>query len=124
MTHSVLVIDDQADWRMLFRIALKRYADASFEVVGEAGTPQAGIDLAASLTPDVIVLDLSMPGRDGLETIAPLVEASPDSRIIVVSAWPEREAGAPARELGAAGYVEKSRPIGQIVEELNRQLVS
>lgn len=118
MTHRILIVDDQDDWRMLFRAALDRYAPDAFEVVGEAAGPAAGLELARTLAPDLIVLDLSMPHQDGLETIGPLTQAAPDSCIVIVSAWPEEEAGAPARALGAVDYLEKGRPISELVTRL------
>lgn|SRR5581483_5037898 len=99
----VVVIDDEADLRMLMRVMLR--ADGRFEVVGEAGNGLDGVAAVAALQPDVVVLDLSMPGMDGLTALALIRDAAPDCAVVVCSAHRDREAQLLAA--GADAYVEK-----------------
>lgn len=120
MSRRVLIIDDQEDFRTLLAAALGRFGD--FEVVGDAPDATIGMELANDLRPDVVMLDLTMPERDGLELLPLLRSAVPDAHVVVVSAWPETEAGAAARELGANAYLEKGQPLQELVADLTRQL--
>lgn len=101
----VVVADDDADMRLLLTTALRR--DGRFEVVGEAADGDAAIAAAADLAPDLVLLDLGMPGRGGLEALPLLREAAPTSRIVVVSGFPGDRLEATSRAKGAVGYVEK-----------------
>jgi DNA-binding NarL/FixJ family response regulator len=101
----VVICDDVAALRTLVRYALE--ADPSLEVVGEAGDGTTGLELIARLKPDVVLLDLSMPGIDGLEAIPEIRVRSPESAILVFSGFSAARMRRPALELGAAGYVEK-----------------
>ena len=85
MALRVLVVDDASDVRVLVRLALRVRAD--IEVVGEAASGRTAAVLAAQLKPDAIVLDLHLPDIDGRETMAELQRASPESTIVVYSAW-------------------------------------
>ena len=78
----VVLVDDTADLRQLMRIALRR---AGWDVVGEAGDGVQGIEVARAQTPDLVVLDLSMPVMDGLEALPQIRASCPDSTIVVMS---------------------------------------
>ena len=78
----VVLVDDTEDLRQLMRIALKR---AGYDVVGEAGDGAAGIEVARSASPDLVVLDLSMPVMDGLEALPQIRADLPDATIVVMS---------------------------------------
>ena len=79
----VLVVDDEPDIRMLLRLQLEQ---ADFDVVGEAGDGQEAADLAATTSPDVVVLDLLMPRVSGFEAIALLRRAAPGVGIVAYTA--------------------------------------
>mgnify|MGYP003583462497 CR=1 FL=1 len=100
----VLLVDDHALVRMGFRMLL---ADAQFEVVGEVDTgEQACIDYPR-LKPDVVVMDLSMPGIGGLEAVRRLLAQDPKARVLALSA--HEDTAHPRRVLraGALGYLRK-----------------
>ena len=84
---SVLLADDVEDVRYLFRVVIE--VDGRFEVVGEATTGREAVDLAASLRPDVVLLDLAMPEMGGLEALPLIKAASPATKVIVVTAFGE-----------------------------------
>jgi DNA-binding NarL/FixJ family response regulator len=115
MTARVLIVDDHP----LTRDALKRLLAAhGFEVAGEAGGGEDAIGLARELEPDLVLLDLSMPGLGGLEALPRLREAAPGCEVVVLTASEDEESLLAAVRSGAAGYVLKSEPPERIVEFL------
>jgi two-component system nitrate/nitrite response regulator NarL len=108
----VLLCDDFEGTRALIRAILEEHAD--IQVVGEAGEACGCIKQAEVLTPDVIVLDIDMPGMSGLEAIPLLLERAADSAILVCSGRPAEECEEKALELGAAAYLEKRVTIDAI----------
>jgi DNA-binding NarL/FixJ family response regulator len=108
----IFLCDDVPELRALLRFGLEE--DASLEVVGEAGDARAAIDEVGRLKPDVTLLDLSMPGMDGLEAIPLLREAAPQCAIVVFSGFASERMAGPALELGAARYVEKGESLERV----------
>ena len=108
----VFLCDDVPELRALLRFALEE--DADVRVVGEAGDAAEGIAGVTELQPDVLLLDLSMPGLDGLEAIPLLKDAAPGVGIIVFSGFAADRMSAPALELGADRYLEKGEPLDVI----------
>jgi len=100
----VLLVDDHALVRMGFRMLL---ADARFEVVGEVDTGEQACAEYPRLKPDVVVMDLSMPGIGGLEAVRRLLAQDPKARILALSA--HEDTAHPRRVLraGALGYLRK-----------------
>jgi DNA-binding NarL/FixJ family response regulator len=99
------VVDDHPVVRQGLRAFLA--AQDGFEVVGEAADGTEAVAVAADVRPDVVLLDLLMPELDGLDAIAPLLAASPGSRILVLTSVAGDEQVLPALQEGAAGYVVK-----------------
>jgi DNA-binding NarL/FixJ family response regulator len=112
VAYSVFLVDDVPDMRMLLRLVLE--ADPELSVVGEAGDGPTAVDDVARLQPDVVVLDLSLPGMDGLEVMPLVREASPQTKIVVFSGYTSERMAAAALERDAARYVEK----GSSIEDL------
>jgi DNA-binding NarL/FixJ family response regulator len=108
----IFLCDDVPELRALLRFGLEE--DPALKIVGEAGDAQEAIAKAGELRPDVVLLDLSMPGMDGLEAIPLLREASPESAIVVFSGFAAERMAEPAIELGAARYVEKGEPLEHV----------
>lgn len=103
---SVLLVDDHKMLRDGLRALLESETD--IRVVGEAGTGQEAIDLAADLMPDVIVMDLGLPDISGLKAIAQIRLSNQISKIIVLSMHSSPEFVRPAIEAGCDGYIPKS----------------
>ena len=108
----VFVADDVSDMRALVRFALEDTPD--MVVVGEAGNGAAAVEGIGQTNPDVVLLDLSMPGLDGLEVIPVVQRKSPDTGIVVFSGFEAARMRGPTAELGADRYVEKGRPLDEL----------
>ncbi|HKN40059.1 MAG TPA: response regulator transcription factor [Acidimicrobiia bacterium] len=101
----LLVADDHPVVRQGLRTFLETRPD--FEVVGEAGDGETAVAEAARLRPDVILMDLVMPGVDGLEAIGRIRAADPGARILVLTSFASADQVLPALRAGAAGYLLK-----------------
>ena len=104
-TISVLLVDDHAMVRQGVKAFLITQPDLS--VVGEAGSGEEAIQLAAQLIPDVILMDLIMPNMDGVETTRRVKHVSPRSQIVVLTSYHEDEHIFPALKAGALSYILK-----------------
>jgi DNA-binding NarL/FixJ family response regulator len=112
MAERILLVDDHP----LTRSALSGLlAQNGFDVVGEADDGEQAIVCAAELAPDLILLDLSMPGLDGLSALPRLREAAPNCEVVVLTASGTEENLLGAIRGGAAGYLLKSEPPERIV---------
>jgi len=108
----IFLCDDVPELRTLLRYGLEE--DPLMEIAGEAGTAAEGIIEVGRLQPDVILLDLSMPGMDGLEAIPHMRAAAPAAAIIVFSGFAADRMRDAALALGAVGYVEKGAPLDRL----------
>ena len=115
MRPRVLIVDDHP----LTRDALATLLDGNdFDVVGQASDGQEAIELADRLRPQLVLLDLSMPGLDGLSALPGLRDAVPDAEVIVLTASGTEDNLLAAIRAGAAGYLLKSEPPDRIVDFL------
>ena len=101
----ILLVDDHAMFRSGLRVLLSLYPD--FEIVGEAGDGQAAFDVIRELGPDVVLMDIAMPGVDGLVATRQITKEHPQIRVILLTQHENREYVTPALKSGAAGYVLK-----------------
>ncbi len=104
-TIRVLLVDDHQVVRRGLRTFLEVQDD--IDVIGEAGDGASGVDAAEELRPDVILMDVKMPGTDGVEALRRLGELGNPARVLVVTSFTERRTVVPALRAGAAGYVHK-----------------
>jgi DNA-binding NarL/FixJ family response regulator len=110
---SVLVVDDHAVVRQGLRTFLDLQED--IEVVGEAGDGAAAVAEAERLAPDVVLMDLAMPGTDGVEAIRALRARVPDARAIALTSFSDDERVFGAVRAGAAGYLLKDTDPAELV---------
>jgi DNA-binding NarL/FixJ family response regulator len=101
----VLLVDDHQVVRRGLRTFLEVQPD--IEVVGEAGDGEEGVLRAGELAPDVILMDVRMPGTDGIEALRRLRDNGSKARVLVVTSFTEQRTVVPALRAGAAGYVYK-----------------
>jgi DNA-binding NarL/FixJ family response regulator len=113
---SVLLVDDSDGDRSLLTDQLQ--ARGSYEVVGEAADGVTAVVLAKQLHPDIVLLDMSMPGMNGLETLPRLLADSPASRVVVLSGYLSQGLRELAMEAGATSIFEKGLGFDAIVEQL------
>jgi DNA-binding NarL/FixJ family response regulator len=112
----VLIVDDHQVARLGVGVLLERLG--GYEVCGEAATVAAARELAERERPEVIVLDLLLGGRDGMELIGELRERQAGAKILVYTSQDERQYARRALRAGAAGYVMKSVPIDELGQAL------
>jgi CheY-like chemotaxis protein/two-component sensor histidine kinase len=108
----VLLVDDHAMVREGLRSVLDAYADV--EVVGEAADGEEAIRLAQSLQPEIIVMDVNMPGIDGIEATRQLRHEQPTIAVVGLSVHNNPQVERAMREAGAAGFLTKEGAVGQL----------
>ncbi len=113
-----MVVDDVEDFRFIFRTSLE--ADERFDVVAVASDGREAIDLAEEARPDVIMLDVEMPGMSGLEAIPYLHRVAPTARIVMVSAFESGTIAADSLRASASSFVEKAMPLPLLLAEVER----
>ncbi len=104
-TIRVLLVDDHQVVRRGLRTFLEVQDD--IEVVGEASEGAEGVALAEELRPDVVLMDVKMPGTDGIEALRQLRDLENPARVLIVTSFTEQRTVVPALRAGAAGYVYK-----------------
>ncbi|HWJ07977.1 MAG TPA: PAS domain S-box protein [Nocardioides sp.] len=113
---TVVVVDDSPELRTLVGVRLQ--ASGLFDVVGQGGDGGEALLLAHEHTPDLMLLDTSMPVLDGLEALPLVLAVSPQTKVVVFTGFEGRGLADRARDLGATDFIEKSIPIEQLPERL------
>jgi two-component system, NarL family, nitrate/nitrite response regulator NarL len=117
-TTRLLICDDVDDIRLLMRVAFENEND--FEVVGEATNGQEGIEAARQFKPDVVLLDINMPVKGGIEALPEIRAALPDAAIVIFSGFEEWSLGQEAKRCGADAYIEKGTDVGIIMDKVRK----
>ncbi|TFD56838.1 response regulator transcription factor [Cryobacterium suzukii] len=117
----IMLVDDQALLRVGFRMVLE--AEDDFSVVAEAGTGAQAIALAASVRPQVILMDVRMPGLDGIEATRQIMATHPDTRIIILTTFDLDEYAFGGLRAGASGFLLKNSEPGELISAI-RTVVS
>jgi len=105
MAISILIVDDHSMLRRLLKRHLEMQED--FTVVGEAEDALEGIAKAESLLPDLVIMDVSMPGMDGIEATRTIRERLPQVKVLMLTLYASNENCARAMSSGASGYLLK-----------------
>jgi two-component system invasion response regulator UvrY len=101
----VLIVDDQAPFRSVAAALVRRVR--GWTVSGEAETGEDAVRLAVQLTPDVVLMDINLPGITGIEATRRIVAAAPATAVVLVSTYALDDLPEEARRCGAIGYVRK-----------------
>src|SRR5919204_872151 len=109
-----LVVDDHAVVRSGLRLLLD--AEADIETVGEAGNLQDAVFRTRSLKPDVILMDIVMPGASGIEATPAVLKEAPDAKVLVLSMQDDPRYVREAFSAGASGYVLKEAADAEVVD--------
>ena len=117
---SIVLVDDHSVLRAGLRALLE--SEETMRVVGEAGTGAEGIELALTLAPTIIIMDLGLPDMSGLEAIRAIRSQNKQSRIIVLSMHNRREFVLPALEAGSDGFIPKSSTHSSLFEAIDAVL--
>ena len=112
----VLVVDDAPIFRAGLRAAL---TDAGFTVVGEAEDASSAIAETEVLQPDLVVLDVLMPGQSGLEVVPKILTAAPEARIVLLTTSESEEDMLAGIKAGIRGYVIKDTPFEELVASIS-----
>jgi DNA-binding NarL/FixJ family response regulator len=117
MTVRVMIVDDHPIWRD----ALERdLSGAGYEIVGAVGEGESAVRIAAAVRPDVVLMDLQLPGISGVQAASELVKQDPGIRILMFSASGEDSDVLAAVEVGARGYLVKSARTAELLEAVRR----
>ena len=113
---KVLVVDDQAP----FRGAAKRVVAMTpgFEIVGEATTGEEAVEMAASLEPDLVLMDINLPGINGIEAVRRIQAARPETLAFLLSTYAQADLPADAQTCGAVAYIHKEQFMPQLLAKL------
>ncbi len=117
---SVVLVDDSVDVRTLVRMRLE--SSGLFDVKGEAADGEQAIALVIRDEPTLVLLDVSMPSMDGLETLPSILAVRPETAVVMFSGFGGTHLAAEVRELGAIDFIEKSIPLEQLPERLLQSL--
>lgn len=116
----ILIVDDHAAVREAIRMLLDRQGE--YEVCGEAATAQEAIHRSKEISPDIILLDISLPDRSGLEALPEIRIGSPRSSILIVSQHDPRYLKPIAMSLGAKGFISKTSLCHELVSTIEATL--
>jgi DNA-binding NarL/FixJ family response regulator len=111
----ILLVDDQSLLRMGFRLILE--AEPDLEVVGEAADGATGITMATSLRPDVVLMDVRMPGTDGIQATA-AITASGASRVLILTTFDLDQYVFAGLKAGASGFLLKDAPPTELISAI------
>ena len=115
---TVLIVDDHEVVREGLRLSLSR--TPHIRVVGEAPDGNAALDLASRRKPNVVIMDVRMPGMDGLDATKALMEREPNTAVLIFTAYSERSLLARGLESGAKGYILKEAPHDTLVRAIEK----
>jgi two-component system, NarL family, invasion response regulator UvrY len=104
-TVAVLIVDDQLPFRAVARTVIGM--TAGFEVTAEAASAEEAIEQADAHAPDLVLMDINLPGMSGIEATARIRAAHPETAVILLSTYSEADLPADARDCGAIAYVHK-----------------
>lgn len=112
----VLIVDDQPP----FRDAAKVVFDLldRFDVVGEAGSGEEAVSLVTQLQPDLVVMDINLPGMNGVDTTREVTTAHPDTVVVLVSTYEANALPRGAASCGALAYIHKEQFDPDLVEQV------
>ncbi|MCL4274726.1 MAG: response regulator transcription factor [Anaerolineales bacterium] len=115
---SILIVDDHEVVRNGIRSYLENLSD--FHVIGEAASGEEALEMVSELIPEIVLLDLILPGMDGIETTRRIKQISPRSQVVVLTSYHEDIHIFPALKAGAISYILKDMKMDKLVEVLHR----
>ncbi len=104
--QRIMLVDDHEVVRLGLKSLIEHHP--GFEVVAEAGSAKEAVEKAASLDPDVILMDIRLPGASGIEACEQILRANPETKVIMLTSYAEDEMLFSAIRAGASGYLAKT----------------
>jgi two-component system, response regulator, stage 0 sporulation protein F len=118
MTKKILIVDDQFGIRILLKEVLQKEGYTTFQ----ASNGQKAIDIVKNEKPDLVLLDMKIPGMDGIEILTKLKEINQNIQVIIMTAYEELDMIQEAIQLGALTHVAKPFDIEDLVKEVKKFL--
>lgn len=116
---EILIVEDRDSLRNVLPTALEMESD--FHTCASARTGEEALECIKDHVPDLALIDLALPGMDGIQLVATIKEAHPETCCVILSGHEERNYAQLAIEAGASGYIVKGRP-GEMIEGIRRAL--
>jgi two-component system invasion response regulator UvrY len=113
---TVLVVDDQLPFRAVARTVVR--IASGFDIVGEAETGEEAVDKVGELRPDLVLMDINMPGINGIEATARISKHHPDTSVILLSTYKVSDLPTDAMDCGAIGYIHKEDFDPDVLEQV------
>lgn len=117
MSHTILIVDDAEFMRTMLRDICQ---DMGLEVVGEASDGATGVAAFRDLTPDLVLLDITMPGMDGTEALQEILTVDPQAQVVMITALGQKEQVLAAIKAGARDFIIKPFDQERVTETLER----
>lgn len=114
--NTALIVDDETHLRVYLKLLLQQIG---FSVFFEAGNGQQGVDLYKAHQPDLVLMDVNMPVKEGIEALKEIVEFDPAAVVVMASSVASRQAVEASVECGASYYIRKDTPKAKMAELLN-----
>lgn len=118
----ILVVEDRAEIRLGLQMRLA--AEPDMTVVGAAPDGSSALRMVAALSPDVVLMDVEMPVRDGIETCDALHERSPDLPVVFLTIHDDAHTRGRTARVGAAGFVSKDQPVDSLLAAIRQAVCS
>ena len=116
MAFSIVLVDDHQVLRDAIKEILLRHPD--FQVVGEAGSGPEAVDVCGRTDPDLVVMDIGLPGMNGIESTGELARRSPRARVLMLSMYDDEDSVMAAVRAGARGFVLKKACATELVDAM------
>lgn len=119
MANGILLVDDAAFMRMMIKDILTK---DGFDILGEAENGAIAVDKYKELSPDLVIMDITMPEMDGIEAVKAIKEINPDAKIIMCSAMGQQAMVIEAIQAGAKDFIVKPFQADRVLEAVKKVL--